>query len=160
VAANGNNAYEIGPDGLIIEGGVGIFSGPDDPTASPPTNAPAGSIYHRTTGQSYLLGGSWTEQATSGISAPTHRSLDQLVHLIAETSYLEVTRTAGRVTAVIVWTNSGKTEKVREILITRTNGAVSQILTKQYAAGVITETFTQSVTRSGGKVASIGAVLT
>lgn len=103
--------------------------------------------------------GSEAEVAGGGITSGTHRTLDQLVHDVAETNYLEVTRTAGRVSAITLWTNSGKTEKIREILITRTNGATSQVVTKQYAAGVLSETLTESVTRFGGRVASIAAVL-
>lgn len=162
MAVDGNKAFAVDDNGLILgDSGVGIFSGPDDPTVSPPSNVPSGSLYLRTTGQQYRLGGSWAEEVPGGISTPQHRALDQLVHDIAETSYLEVTRTQGRVSSIIVWTDSGKTVKIREVLITRSNGTVSQIVTKQYnGSGTLVETLTDTVTRSGGKVASIAEVLT
>lgn len=96
----------------------------------------------------------------SGITANQHLDLDQLVHDIAETSYLEVTRSGGQVTDVIIYTDSGKTTKIREVNITRTLGQVSQVVTKQYdGGGSLVQTLTQTITRSGGQVASIDAVL-
>lgn len=96
----------------------------------------------------------------SGLTAPQHLALDQLVHNIAETSYLEVTRSGGRVTDVIIWTDSGKTTKIREVNITRSSGQVSQVVTKQYdGGGSLVQTLTQTINRSSGQVASIDSVL-
>lgn len=97
----------------------------------------------------------------SGLSAGSHRALDQLVHNIAETSYLEVTRDGGgKTTDVIVWTDNGKTTKIREVNITRTSGKVSSVVVKQYdGSGTLAETLTGTITRSSGKVASIEWVL-
>lgn len=101
--------------------------------------------------------------AGSGITPSQHRDLDQLVHDIAEDAFTEITRTAGQVTNITVWTDSGKTTKIRESQITRTAGAVSQTVDIQYdAAGavIVGETLTKTYNRVAGKVVSIDEVLT
>ena len=99
--------------------------------------------------------------ASSGITASEHRLLDQLVHNIAEDAYEEIVRTSGKVTSVIYWTDSGKTTKIRETLITRSSGKVSQIVIKQYnAGGSLAETLTGTFARTDGKVSSITWSLT
>lgn len=99
----------------------------------------------------------------SGISEATHEALDTLVHRLAETSYVEITRSGGQVTAVIVWETAAKLKKVRETNITRLSGQVSVIVEKQYdAAGAVIsgQTLTHTITRSSGRVASIATVQT
>jgi hypothetical protein len=101
-----------------------------------------------------------TELAASaggGITEPQHDVLDDLVHWLAETNYQEVTRSAGKVTNVTNWTDSGKTIKVREMVITRSAGKVSQMDFIQYdAAGVEKQRMTGVITRDGnGKMSSI-----
>lgn len=118
----------------------------------------------------YGDGGSFQMRDASGIFDPrtggggltpsTHRALDQLVHEVAETSFTEVVETAGKVTAVIVWTDAGKTTKIREEEYTYTGGQVTTIVAKQYdGTGTLVETYTETVTYSGGKVQSISGVL-
>jgi hypothetical protein len=105
--------------------------------------------------------GTYDPRTGGGIDAVTHRGLDQLVHLVAETSYLELTRTSGRVSDIIYWTDNTKTTKVRETNITRTSGQVSQIVVKQYdGTGTLNETLTGTVTRTSGQASSIDWVLT
>jgi hypothetical protein len=75
--------------------------------------------------------------------------------------YTEVTRLSGQVTDVIVWTDSGKTQKIHEVNITRSSGQVSQIVEKLYSASgslLAGGTFTKTIARSGGRVASITVV--
>lgn len=97
----------------------------------------------------------------SGISEAQHLALDTLVHELDETSYLEVTRSGGQVTDVIVWTNSGKTLKVREMNVTRSGGLIATVVEKQYnGAGTLVETLTYTIARSGAHVASIDVVRT
>lgn len=85
-----------------------------------------------------------------------HETADSLVHSLAETSYEELTRVSGQVSNVTIWTDSGKSVKVRETDITRSSGQVSVIIDKQYdAVGVLAQTMTGTITRSGGQVASI-----
>ena len=96
-----------------------------------------------------------------GISEGQHTGLDTLVHALAEDSDTEVIRTSGRVTSVIVWTDSGHTVKIRETLITRSAGQVATITTKQYdGTGTLKNTLTKTITRASGQVASIDGALT
>jgi hypothetical protein len=98
----------------------------------------------------------------SGITPGQHRDLDQLVHEIAEDNHTEVIRTAGKVTQVVVWTDNGKTTKIRETQITRTAGKVTQVVEIQYdGAGVVIvgETKTTTITRTAGKVTSLDEVM-
>lgn len=102
--------------------------------------------------------GEFDPRSGGGISQAQHETLDTLVHNIAETNFLEVVRSAGKVTDVIHWTNSSKTTKVREVNISRSAGKVSSIVLKQYdgaGALVTNQTLTGTVARSGGRVASI-----
>lgn len=97
-----------------------------------------------------------------GLSPGTHRPLDQLVHEIAETSYEEVTYSGNQVTDIIIWTTSGKTQKIRETNLTYTGNKVNTVTTKQYdGAGVLIagETLTETFTYTGGNVTSIDKVL-
>ena len=92
----------------------------------------------------------------SGITEEQHEVLDTLVHLLDETNYFEVTRSAGKVVSAINWTNSGKTVKVREVAITRSAGLITQVDVIQYnGSGVESMRFTGVISRSGGKVLSI-----
>jgi len=97
-----------------------------------------------------------------GLTPVTHRSLDQLVHEISEDAYLEITRSAGKTSAITYWTDSGKTIKIRDTVITRDiGGKVSQTVITQYdaaGAAITGETLTTTITRSGGKVASMTMV--
>lgn len=91
-----------------------------------------------------------------GISVATHEALNSLVHALARTCYTEITRTSGQVTNVTTWTTSSKTQKVREDQISRSSGAVSQIVRLQYdTSGTLAKTVTSVITRSNGAVASI-----
>jgi hypothetical protein len=94
-----------------------------------------------------------------GITEAQHEVIDSLVHELAETSYLEVTRSAGQVTDVIVWETAAKLKKIRETNVTRTAGQASVVVEKQYdGAGVLKQTLTHTITRSSGQVASIATV--
>lgn len=100
-----------------------------------------------------------TELAASaggGITEPQHDALDDLVHWLAETNYQEIIRSGGKVTSVINWTDSGKTTKVREMVITRSGGKVSQMDFIQYdGAGVEKQRMTGVITRTSGKISSV-----
>jgi hypothetical protein len=101
-----------------------------------------------------------TELAASaggGITEGQHEVLDTLVHWLAETNYQEIVRSGGRVSNAINWTDSGKTTKVRELVLTRTPGPqVSQVDLIQYdASGVEKQRLTGVISRTSGKVSSI-----
>ena len=102
-----------------------------------------------------------THWVNVGIDVNAHKTLDQLVHGIAENNYTEITRTSNRVTNVTIWTTSGKTIKIREFVITRDgNNKVQSVVMKQYNnSGVLVETYTQTITRTSGKVTAISGVM-
>jgi len=107
--------------------------------------------------------GEFDPRSGSGISEAQHETLDTLVHRIAEDAYVEIIRAAGRVTDIVVWTDSGKTVKIRETNITRAAGLVSQTVEKQYdgAGTLITgQTITSTFNRTGSNVSSIDQVET
>jgi hypothetical protein len=103
------------------------------------------------------------EGLTGGALTPSnHRPLDQLVHNIAETSYEELVYTGNQLDAIIIWTNSGKTIKIRENLYTYASGRPATETIKQYdgAGAVITgETLTGTYTYSGNQLQNIDWVL-
>lgn len=96
-----------------------------------------------------------------GITEGQHEVLDTLVHDLSENYYLETTRSSGRVTDIIAWTDSGKTLKIREVNVTRSAGLVSQVVEKQYdGTGTLKYTMTYTITRTGGQISSVDAVKT
>jgi hypothetical protein len=103
---------------------------------------------------------SGTRKLSEFLIPQTHKILDQLVHDIAENSYTEIIKTNGKVSNMILWTNSNKLEKIREINISRVSGKVNEIVTKQYNSGSLVETYTETFTRTGTSVTSIQGVLT
>jgi hypothetical protein len=95
-----------------------------------------------------------------GLTPSTHRALDQLVHDVAENSYTETEKTAGKISAVRTYTDSGKGTKIREEEYTYTSGKVTTIVTKQYdGSGTLAETYTETITYSGAEVDTITGVL-
>lgn len=102
-----------------------------------------------------------TQRSNSGISYQDHEAIDSLIHNIAETNYLEITRSSGRIADVIIWETAAKLKKIRECNITRTSGRISSYVLKQYdLLGVLKNTLTTSITRTSGKISSTSGVLT
>jgi len=95
--------------------------------------------------------------ASSGLNEDEHRNLDQLVHLVSEDSFEEIVYSANRVVSVIVWTDSGKTTKVREEQFSYdSENRVTQILTIQYNySGNEVERMVEDFAYSGGRVISV-----
>jgi hypothetical protein len=101
--------------------------------------------------------------STGGITASTHRSLDQLVHEIAEDAYCEIERTSGRVSAIYYYEDNSKVTLIRSFEYTRTAGRITEVVAKQYDSGgsvIAGEILTGTITRSGGRVSSIDWVRT
>lgn len=99
----------------------------------------------------------------SGLTAGSHRPLDQLVHNIAESSFTEYLYTGNRVDSMTVWETAAKLKKIREELYTYTGNKVTTIVTRQYdAAGVVIvgETYTEVLAYTGGRVDTSTGVLT
>jgi len=91
-----------------------------------------------------------------------HENYDTLAHDIIESNYEEVTYTNGEVTNITIWTDAGKTEKIRESQFTRdVQGTVTAVVEIQYADGVenqrLAETFAYN---PDGSLASITTVRT
>jgi hypothetical protein len=98
----------------------------------------------------------------AGISEGSHRILDQLVHSIAEDSFEELSYTGSKVDSIIVYTDSGKTTKIREELYTYSGNKVSTVVTKQYDVSgvlIVGETMTETFTYTGSTVTSIDRVM-
>jgi hypothetical protein len=92
----------------------------------------------------------------SGITEGQHEILDTLTHWIDETNWQELIRSGGKVTNAIHWETSAKLKKIREVLVTRAGGKVSQIDIVQYnSAGTESQRQVGVITRAGGKVESI-----
>jgi len=93
----------------------------------------------------------------TGDLANVHRTYDQLVHDISENSFREIVRDSeGIVTDIIVYTDATKTTKIREQNISRASGLISQIVTQQYdAGGSVSETQTETISRTGGLIDDI-----
>lgn len=91
-----------------------------------------------------------------GITESEHEALDTLTHWINETNWQEINRTGSKVSSIVNWETSDKLKKVREVLVTRSGGKVSQIDAIQYnTSGVEKQRLTGVITRDSGKVASI-----
>lgn len=95
-----------------------------------------------------------------GYDSTTHRQEDQLVHDIAEGSYTEYVYSGAQVTDIIIWTDSGKTTKIRETNITYTGNKPTTIVNKQYdGTGTLAETYTETIGYTGNQVTSVTGVL-
>jgi hypothetical protein len=97
-----------------------------------------------------------------GLTAGSHRPLDQLVHDIAETSFEEYTYLANRVSNLTIWTDNGKTKKIREWDYTYSGVKIATVVAKQYdAAGalIVGETMTETYTFTGNDVTSVERVM-
>lgn len=102
---------------------------------------------------------------SGGITENQHRSIDQLVHAIAEDSYYEIEYNGTytwRVDKEIWYTDSGKTTKIREIIYSYTSiWKYSAIVLKQYdGTGTLEETLTGTVVYSDIFIDNITWVLT
>lgn len=98
----------------------------------------------------------------TGLSEGAHNDLDQLVHNIAEDAFEEYAYSGNKVTDIIIWTDNGKTQKIRETNFTYTGNKVTQIVTKQYDGTgtlIVGQTMTESLTYSGTQVSSIDKVM-
>lgn len=98
----------------------------------------------------------------TGPLADVHRTYDQLVHAISENSFQEIIRdTNDIVTDIIIYTDATKTIKIREKNITRTQGQISQVVTKQFdISGAVFETQTEVISRTNGVITDITMTLT
>jgi hypothetical protein len=95
-----------------------------------------------------------------GLTEDDHDGVDQLVHLIAESSFEEYLYTGPRVDQIIVWTDGTKTTKIREQIFSYTGQLVTQIVTNQYdGAGAVAETLTEVYSYTGNKLDDVTRTL-
>jgi hypothetical protein len=93
---------------------------------------------------------------TAGMSASSHRAIDQLTHELDEDYYEEYTYTGGNVSNTTVWTSAGKTLKIREYDYTYTTGKMTQSVEKQYdGTGTLVETLTKTYAWTGSRLTSV-----
>lgn len=102
-----------------------------------------------------------SELVGGGLTPSTHRQLDQLVHNIAETCYVEINKSGGKTNSIIYWDSISKLKKIREELISYSGNFISQNIIKQYnSSGILVETFTESYTRDNNSfITSITSTL-
>ncbi|HUX16554.1 MAG TPA: hypothetical protein VMW52_08770 [Phycisphaerae bacterium] len=99
-----------------------------------------------------------SELSLDAVKVDEHREIDELVHLVAEDSFEEYVYSGSNVVAIVVWTDGGKTTKVREELFSYSSGLVTSIVTIQYdAVGVAVpgETMTEAYSYTGNVVDSV-----
>lgn len=101
------------------------------------------------------------EQLEFSFDYAPHRVLDQLVHNIAEDAYTEYTYIGTQVTNATVWTDSGKTTKIRESQYTYSGVKIITATHIQYnLVGNEVERLTKTYTYIGNTVANVDEVLT
>lgn len=91
---------------------------------------------------------------SGGLTEESHRTVDQWVHWdLDEDCYYEVTYTSGRITDEIWWTDSGKTQKIREASYSYTGILVNTETRKSYnSGGTLVETLTITYSYSGKRI--------
>ena len=99
---------------------------------------------------------------SGGISEEEHRTLDQWAHWdLDEDCYYEVTYSSGRVTDEIWWTDSGKTQKIREVSYSYTGILLNTETRKSYDnTGTLVETLTLTYVYSGNRIQNASYVRT
>jgi len=93
-----------------------------------------------------------------GLTEAAHELLDTQVHALAETREVVITRTNGKVTDILNRTTGGSPLNIRKTEVTRTAGRVTQILVRHYdAAGaeITAKRMTGALNRTAGRVTTI-----
>lgn len=99
------------------------------------------------------------ELAEGGISAESHRQLDQLTHELDESHYTEYGFTANRVTSIDVYTDATKTTKIRDYAYTYTGNKINTETIRQYnGSGSLVETLTYTYSYTGNYISSYTCV--
>jgi hypothetical protein len=123
----------------------------------------AGRLYKKTGDGLFWLPNSDGDEIdlTAGVSFESHRAIDQLTHELDESYYEEYTYSAGNVTNTTVWTDAGKTLKIREYIYSYATGKMSQSVEKQYdGVGTLVETLTKTYSWTGSRLTSLTCVRT
>jgi len=143
----------------------GVFLQPDSPSSPDEivhwTRDGSGRMTFKDSENTSPLSLSTLATGGSGLTEGAHELLDTLKHAIAEDSHQQITRASGKVSNITFWTDSGETTKIREVVITRDGGRVSQVDIIQYNdSGVEKMRVTATITRVSGRVDHIDWVET
>jgi hypothetical protein len=87
----------------------------------------------------------------------SHEDLKTFVHELSQEALIEITRSNNRVTNITSW-NPGKSLKLRELSIDRTNGRVTQITAVIYDDNgdeIVDQRLTAALVRQNGRVANL-----
>lgn len=87
---------------------------------------------------------------SAGLDEPSHEILNTLTHDIATSHYLELTRDVNRrITHEIYWTDSSKTQKIREFQYTRNSRGhlLTEVKIQYDNAGAVKKTLTTTYQR-------------
>jgi len=92
------------------------------------------------------------------INEISHDTRATLQHVFARGGYKEIVRDGvGVITSIIIWVDNTRTQKIRETLLTRVLGKLSNVTKKHYDKdGNLTEVFTQDLDRNAqGKLTDV-----
>ena len=91
------------------------------------------------------------------VTASGHEDIDSLVHVLSEDSFGDIVRNdQNQVTNFNILTSVAGTDIRTTEVIRNEQGQAVQVIEKQYdAGGVLVQTLTTDVTRSGGQVVSV-----
>lgn len=102
--------------------------------------------------------------SSGGIDFSQHENLDTLVHNIAEDGYTSIIYNNNNIISYTIWTNTLMNTKIREYQISYTITPCSQfidtVVTKQYNAGTLVNTLTETFIYSGNKIIGITSLKT
>lgn len=136
--------------------------------------------YKTWTGAIWVIGGITSLEELSDVSSATPtkynilfangttfssnsiRDLRSLALNYAKSGYVEYIRTSGLISSTTIWTNNGKTTKIMEETISRTNGKADSVVSVLYDIDgtTVLETFTETFNRTTGEITSVDLVLT
>lgn len=79
---------------------------------------------------------------------------------VAQNSYTQYIKSGGRLTDIIIWTNVGMAQKIRQETYTYANNRPATITTTQYDyLGALVETYTETLVYSGDNLSTVTGVL-
>jgi len=90
-----------------------------------------------------------------GLTPEAHRILDQLVHDLDESHYIEYSYTGSKILTIDMWTDAGKTLRIRDYAYTYTGNLIDTETVRQYdGVGSVVETLVFTYAYSGNRIVS------
>ncbi len=84
-----------------------------------------------------------------GLPVGAHESLDTLTHSLVGDGFAECTYTGKDLTKLIVWTDAGKTVKLRETTFSYTVKDLTGVVVQQFNTGELISTLTKTLAYGG-----------